>query len=178
MSAAPPRRPGIQATALALAALLLLAAGSAAARQFRLLLPIATPEQATPLLPEGARPVPTVIPVGRDQVEPLVRELLESWNTAGLADKLAEEFWDSQRLLNALDTRAPRDASLRLQAVQGLQTLAQYLQTDPATGTETRVSIVSATVRTQLEFNAPGTGFVRRTGLNEYLLKISHPESP
>jgi hypothetical protein len=116
--------------------------------------------------------------VTREQVEPAVRELLQSWNTAGLANKLAQQFTDSQRLLDTLHVQAPRDASLRLQSIQGVQTISQYLLQDSTTGGQNRVSIVSVTIRTQLEFNSPTAGFVRRAGLNEYILRITNRELP
>ena len=40
------------------------------------------------------------------------------------------------------------------------------------------VSVVSATVRTQLEFNSPELGFVRRPGTSEFILEIRTPAPP
>ena len=72
-----------------------------------------------------------------------------------------------------MDTLVPRDAILSVQSVQGIQTLQQYLM--PADEGEDLVSIVSATVRTQLEFNNPSTGFVRLPGVNEFVLQVTQP---
>jgi len=103
--------------------------------------------------------------------------VIESWNQGGLDEQLARGFYDRTRLLDAVDTVAPRNATLRLQSVQGVQTFAQYIEPDPqAPGSERLVSKVSVTARTQLEFVAPDGGFVRRPGVNEFLLSIIYPE--
>ena len=82
---------------------LILASGSSLqARQFRQLVPIATPEAPTANLPEGAIPVERVVQLDRDQVEPLLREVLEKWNAPGMSEMLAEEFFDSSRLMDAM----------------------------------------------------------------------------
>ncbi len=142
------------------------------ARQFRQLAPIATPAAAARALPEGAKPVTDPRPLPRGQVERLLRGVLAKWNSAGMAQTLAPEFYDRTRLLDTVDRLAPRDATLRLLSLQGIQTLQQY-ELDGR-----RVSIVSATARTQLEFNDPTLGFVRRQGVNEFILRITTPAGP
>ena len=72
----------------------------------------------------------------------------------------------------------PRDAKLRIQSVQGIQTLQQYIKPGSGTSRGELVSIVSATVRTQLEFNSSTAGFVSRTGTNEFLLEITTAAPP
>lgn len=163
----------IVTTLLILAGLLLLTAASTQARQFRIIQPIATPENVNDALPDGARPVESVQPVTREQLEPHLRKLFQDWESGQIDEHLAEDFWDSQRLLDTLDVVVPRDANLRLQSIQGIQTLSQYMQQDAETGGDERVSIVSATVRTQLEFNTPGGGFIRRPGVNEFILQVT-----
>lgn len=159
-----------------LAALALLV-GPTDARQFRQIQPIATPTTRQAALPDGAQPVTDMQPLSREQVEPALAQVIESWNQGGLDDQLAKGFYDRTRLLDAVDTVAPRNATLRLQSVQGVQTFAQYIEPDPAApGRERLVSKVSVTARTQLEFVAPDGGFVRRPGINEFLLSIIYPE--
>ncbi len=87
---------------------------------------------------------------------------------------LATNFYDKSRLLDALNTNYPRDAKLRILAVQGVQTLAQYVQAG-AGGVEQLVSRVSVTARTQVEFNDPRTGAQRLEGTNEYILLFTEP---
>lgn len=167
--------PNTPAALLVIAALFGMA-GALQARQFRGMRPIATPVATAVNLPDGARPVANIKPLSREQIEPLVRKLMEAWNTPALSDKLDEGFYDKSRLTDAIDRIAPRDATLRVQSLQGVQTLSQYLIADPeARGREKLVSVVSATVRTQLEFNDPSAGFVRRPGVNEYILKVTQP---
>lgn len=158
--------------------LITLSGSPSQAREFRLLNPIASPLKATANLPADAVPVQTVAPVSREMVEPLVKKVIEQWNTAGMAETLSEQFHDKSRLLDVVDSGVPRDARLRIQAVRGIQTLQQYMQPDPSGGRGTVVSIVSATVQTQLEFNSPSSGFVRLPGTNEFILEITTAAPP
>ncbi|HTT07354.1 MAG TPA: hypothetical protein VMH34_00960 [Gammaproteobacteria bacterium] len=144
------------------------------ARQFRQLRQIASPTTNIATLPANARPVSQMHPLSREQVAPLVEKVISAWNTAQLGDMLGTEFYDSSRLTDAVNRLATRDATLRLQSVQGVQTLQQYYDGEDGK----LVSIVSATVRTQLEFNDPQNGFQRRPGVNEYILKITQTAPP
>lgn len=148
------------------------------ARQFRLLTPIASPGKSVQNIPEGASPVQSVLPVSRETVEPLIRKVLEQWNTGDMAETLSDQFHDKSRLLDTVDSVVPRDAKLRIQAIRGIQTLQQYIKPDPNSDRGTMVSIVSATVQTQLEFNSPSSGFVRLPGTNEFILEISAAAPP
>lgn len=141
------------------------------ARQFRLMIPIATPAESN--LPKGAVPVKQVKPLNRGAVESMLRGVLDKWNKPGMSETLAQEFYDSSRLMDAMDTIVPRDATLKLQSIQGIQTLQQYLVQGTNGGQNNLVSIVSVTARTQVEFEKPGAGFVRLPGVNEYILKIT-----
>lgn len=166
------RSAGAAALGVLLAAVLL-AAAPAAARQFREINPVPTPDGAGAALPEGAVAVERPRPMTREEIEPLVRKVMAAWNTSELDSHLAEGFHDRSRLSDAVDTVAPRDAKLRVLSIQGVQTLGQFVQPDPDGGGERLVTRVSVTVRTQLEFNSPAGGFQRREGLNEYVLRIT-----
>lgn len=143
------------------------------ARQFRQMVPIATPGVTEANLPKGAVPVKQVKPLDRAAVESMLRGVLGKWNTPAMRETLAQEFYDSSRLMDAMDTIVPRDATLKLQSIQGIQTLQQYLVPGANGGSTEMVSIVSVTARTQVEFDKPGSGFVRLPGVNEYVLKIT-----
>lgn len=149
----------------------LMAASPATARQFRHVVPIATPAKHSASLPDGAKPVEKPQALSRDQVRAAVDQVLSKWNTSEMEQTLADNFFDRTRLSDAMDTVVPRDATLRVQSVQGVQTLQQYIM--PSNSGDSRVSIVSATVRTQVEFNDPDTGFVSLPGLNEFVLKVT-----
>ena len=158
--------------------LLILGVTSASqARQFRLMTPIASPQEPNAQLPDGVMPVENVQPVPRAVVETLVKELIEKWNTPEMASTLSEQFYDKSRFLDVVATGVPRDATLRIQAIRGIQTLQQYIAPNPEKGRNEVVSIVSATVLTQLEFNT-GTGFTRFPGTNEFILKITTAAPP
>jgi len=146
------------------------------ARQFRLLTPIATPETQGANLPTGAVALEQRQPITRGQIEPLLRDLVSKWNTGEMASTLSDRFYDASRLLDVMDTGVPRDAKLRIQSIQGIQTLQQYLM--PADNDrQSLVSIVSATARTQLEFNS-STGLTRLPGTNEFILKVTQAAPP
>ncbi len=147
------------------------------ARQFRLLTPIASPTEPTANVPKGAIPVEDAQPLSREDVEPMVRKVIEQWNTSGMADTLSEQFYDKSRLLDVVDTGVPRDAKLRVQSIQGIQTLQQYIMPGAGTARGEMVSIVSATVQTQLEFNSSG-GFTRLPGTNEFILEVTQAAPP
>lgn len=146
------------------------------ARQFRQIIPIPSAQKSAVKLPGDAVPLSQPQNLDREQVRTAVEEVITRWNNSGLDQVLAEEFFDKSRLTDAIDTIVPRDASLRVQSIQGVQTLQQY-RVPGESGSSQIVSIVSATVNTQLEFNDPQAGFVRRQGLNEFILKITHQEA-
>jgi hypothetical protein len=158
------------AVRLTLAFAALLGSLQVPAQEARQLNRIATP-QAAPKLPPGARVVSALRPVKVAWVDAAVQELAASWNTPQLRPLLTDNFYDKDRLLDALNAQVPRDAKLRVLGVQGIQTLSQYLLKNPA-GTEELVSRVSVTVRTQVEFNDPRTGFQRLDGTNEFILRV------
>jgi len=149
---------------LALAASLALA--GAHAQEGRGFNPIARPA-ARPALPDGAVRVSPPIPLTREQVERAVHRVAEAWGNRQLDKVLAPQFRDREKLVDALETKVPRDATLRVTAIQGWQVLDQYRK-DGAL-----VSRVSVTVRTQLEFNDPAAGFQARDGTNEYVLTLT-----
>ena len=152
----------------------LLAAFAAAAQESRQMNRIATPQSAL-RLPQGARSVAAIRPVAMASVEEAVRELAAAWNTPRLPAYLAPNFYGKERLTDALNTQFPRDAKLRVLGIQAMQTVAQYIQPNPSGG-ESLVSRVSVTVRTQVEFNDPRGGGLRRLeGTNELLLRVAEP---
>lgn len=143
------------------------------ARQFRQIVAIPTPGPGV-ALPPGAKPVAAVTAVPRAEVERALGTVVAAWNSQALDDRLAAGFYDRTRLLDTLDGVAPRDATLRLQSIQGVQTLAQFVQ-PAADGRDSRiVSRVSVTARTQVEFRGADGSFVRRDGVNEFVLKLTH----
>ncbi len=140
------------------------------AREFRTLNRIPTPKQ---VLPDGAKAVAKIRPVGRNIVKEAVNNIVGAWNTPKMEDTLAEDFFDKSRLVDAIEDieKVPRDTRLRILSIQGIQTLSQQIQTD-ASGVEWVESIVSATVTTQTEFNDADAGFQRREGNNELIIRI------
>lgn len=151
----------------------LFASLTATAQEFRQLNPIATPKSPA-RLPQGTRAVEAIRPVSAQTVEAAVSKLAAAWNTPGLAAFLAPNFYGKDRLVESVNRQLPRDAKLRVLGIQSTQTVAQYFQAD-AEGREMRVSRVSVTLRTQVEFNDPRAGLRRLEGTNEFLLQVAEP---
>ena len=154
-----------------LALLPLLLTNPVQSRQFRSVVPIATPDRTESALPDGARAVDKPEQLDRSKVKAAVDQVLSKWNTGEMEETLSDQFFDRTRLTDVVDNVVPRDATLRVQSVQGVQTLQQYVM--PSDAGDSRVSIVSATVRTQLEYNDPESGFVAVPGVNEFILKVT-----
>lgn len=178
-SRAEPRRTAtVFAAGLLAVALLGGLAGAVDARQFRSLRIIATPDAVSTRMPDGARPVEPLVPLTREQARAALERVLAAWNDGDIERYLGVEFYDRNRLGDNVDALVRRDARLYLQAVQGVQTLQQYIEDDPARpGRERLVSRVSVTARTQIEFESAAGSFTRRSGVNEFLLRIVHEEA-
>ncbi len=143
------------------------------ARQFRQVIPIATPHKIKANLPEGAIAVEKPRDLSREDVKAAVDQVISKWNTGDMESTLSDQFFDKSRLTDVMDAVVPRDAVLSIQSVQGVQTLQQYIM--PSDTGKDRISIVSATVRTQVEFNDSENGFVRLPGVNEFVLQVTQP---
>lgn len=146
------------------------------ARGFRAFSPL------SPLLPNGnsdnaavvaANPGSVTTEIPRAEVAKALSQVIAQWNTPAMQASLSERFFDAEKFGDTVSENLPRDAVLRIQAIRGVQTLSQQTQQDPLTGAVRDVSIVSVTAQTQLEFNSPTLGFVRRPGVNEFILEIS-----
>ena len=135
---------------------------------------------SAPALPgeEASQPTQVFQPVDRKVVDEVVRKVFAQYNTLELGENLANEFYDKERLLDAVSEQVPRDAQVRVLSVQGVETFDQEIQPDPSGGLDWLVSVVSVTVRAQMEFNDPTGGFQRREGTNELILRISQPMIP
>lgn len=154
----------------ALLALATLAALPAAAQEGRTFSPIARPA-ARPALPEGAQRVSPPRPIDRARIEAAVATVAKAWSERGLDSVLAPGFSRRDELVDALQTKVPRDATLRVTAIQGWQVLEQWRHGGLL------VSRVSVTVRTQVEFNDPFSGFQARDGTNEFVMTLKSREA-
>lgn len=155
--------------AAACALLAALAAGlPAQAQEGRAFNPIARPAAAPPL-PSGAVRVSPPRPISRERIESAVAAIASAWNERRVGGVLSPGFPRGQELADAMQTRVPRDAALRVMAVQGWQVHDQYVLG------ANLVSKVTITLRTQVELNDPAAGFQARSGVNEYLVTITDP---
>ncbi len=160
---------------LALAVLWVTLGGAAAAAgEFRAYQTIPTPASA-PLAAGEA--LPGVVPVDPGKVEAAVDKVFEAYSgldPGKLESVLAESFFDRSRVVDNVADNIPRDAKLEVLGIRSVQTLSQSIETGDD-GRRRRVSVVTATVSSQLEFNNSGGTLTRLEGTSEYLLRISEP---
>jgi len=149
---------------------LLLTCAAAQAREFRRLNAVPTPKR---LMKKGAKPVEKIQPLDTRELEASVRSALSSWNTATFADLLDETFYDKERLVDSMSEKVRRDAKVRVLGVRNVQILQQSRGPQaPGSSADMLTSLVSATVRTQIEYTDPQRGFQRIEGVNEVILRI------
>lgn len=149
---------------------------------FRTLQPVAAPHETwtTGQQTSGAAPNQETEKLARQahaRATQLAREamqrLVNSWNQGDNARYLSQSFVDRERFITSWDGQVPRDACIRLLAIESAQPLDQdnKIEGNPATmlHVNTRVSVRATT---QVEFNDPAGGFQRREGRNEYIFVI------
>lgn len=107
------------------------------------------------------------LPLARADLESLLQDIVSSWNTDHFGEYLSDDFYDRERLLRAINDKVPKDARLRMLALQDVRLLEQKEEEEETS------YIVSASVRTSLEFEDPNEGFQSLEGENELILKIS-----
>ncbi len=144
------------------------------AREFRERNPIPVPaetgEAEEQISPESFEPVDP------ERVEEAVKEIYDAYNTPELAEHLADDFYDGQRLVDSIDAQVPRDARMRVLAIQAPQTLSQRREQGP--GGDVLVSTISVSVRAQLEYSDPQHGFQRLEGQSELVIRIREAAEP
>ena len=112
-----------------------------------------------------------VVPVNPQLVRKAVFQIAAAWNGQGLGKYLDQsKFYDKRRLLDVITRDVPRNARMRVLTVGGVNTLTQRVE-KRADGTYL-VSVVTASVSLQVEFNNPQTGFQRLQGRNEWTLEV------
>ena len=140
----------------------------AAAQEFRTINAIPTPG----IIPPGAAPVEEFRPIAKSAAADSVKKLMAAWNGGGIQQYLGDDFYDKSGLADAISTKVPKDAAIRIMSVQGVQTLQQFQRNKDGGGHE-MISEVSVTADTQIEYNDPTKGFVKFGGVNEYILRIT-----
>jgi len=111
-------------------------------------------------------------PIPRQAIEKAVRAFFNAWNAGNVDALLAPEFVDKSRLLDAIVDTVPRDAKIRVQSIGSVSTLpGDIIEELPDGQGFDRISIVSATVDTVIEFT-DDTGFQRINGVSDYLFKV------
>ena len=156
---------------LIVAVLCALMAGAVQARGFRTMVSFSAADDST--TPADAQPLAPGSEIPRSVAVESLTRIVAQWNTPAMQAALSERFFDAAKFGDNLAENLPRDATLRIQAIRGVQTLSQRTEQDSVTGAVNNVSIVSVTAQTQLEFSSTSQGFVRRSGVNEFILEIT-----
>ena len=149
--------------------LVLLITTGVGAGEFRHKQAIPTPQTT----PSGGQGEPVIHPVDRALVEAAVETVFAKYNTPEFRQVLSKDFFNATRLGDAIAEKVPRDAKLRVLAVQNIQMFEKRRVLSPSGDPAFFTSIVSVTVIAQMEFTNTVTGqFVRREGVNELILRI------
>jgi hypothetical protein len=110
-------------------------------------------------------------PVSREAINKAVYDFFNAWNAGTVDTLLAPEFVNKDRLLDTIEGTVPRDAKIR---VLGIGSVAAFpndvIQELPGGQGFDRISTVTATVRTQIEFNL--NGFQTIEGISVYTFKV------
>lgn len=118
------------------------------------------------------RPMAQFQAVDRAVIEGAIQRFINTWNTTAMNEMLDETFYDKNRLQDNMISMVPRDAKLRLLSISMIQILDQFVRPDPSGGSVMH-STISATLRTQIEFNDPALGFQRIEGINDLIFEIA-----
>lgn len=139
------------------------------AREFREINPVSVPEVA----PKGAIAIKQITPVSSKALVRAVEQLMASWSTPQLQEMISDRFYDKDRLLDNIAAFVPRDARVRILAIQSSDTVLQYILPSPDDpNVATRVSKVVVVVNTAVEFTDENGQFQSLEGVNEYTFEI------
>ncbi|PAV24429.1 hypothetical protein CF392_16330 [Tamilnaduibacter salinus] len=139
-------------------------------RSFRDFTQIPTPSA----LPDGAERIESLHRLDRELVLEGVNAILSAWNQGQLDTILVQDFADAQKLSDTVLTEVPRDARLALLSMRSYNVISQHRVAEPGDG-DRRVSRVAVTVRLQLTFNDPRTGYQGLPSTSEFILEIREP---
>ncbi len=103
-----------------------------------------------------------------------VETIIASWNGPALERVLADQFYDRHRLLDAIDTHVPRNATLRLISLQGAQVIRQRQRAAQQQSAAALISDISVTVNTQLEYRDQ-QGLRSFPGSFELVIRLTQP---
>jgi hypothetical protein len=139
-------------------------------RQFQA---IKSPQSTEAAVPDGFETIANIRPVESETIRSFMNKLAENWNSPGLSQMISDDFYDKSIFHDSMMTitKVPRDAKLKILAIQGIRTLQQMFGEDPEFGWVV-VSVVEVTARTQIQLNDPEEGFVKLEGVNDYLLRV------
>ncbi|HUP28694.1 MAG TPA: hypothetical protein VM122_00875 [Usitatibacter sp.] len=103
------------------------------------------------------------------RIEYAMRQVVRTWNREYGGAELAFGFPQRDRLIDVLQSRVPRDATLRLVAIEGWR----VIQPDAFASGATRA--VSITARTRIDFTDASGRRQFREGVNEYHVTLAEP---
>jgi hypothetical protein len=154
------------ALGVALAAAIVLA--TASAQEFRSIRPIRRSPGAA---------VTAASPIEQRVVTRALERILAAWNTPALRGQLGTRFYDADRLADTLAT-VPRDARVRLLAVESVGVVRQDHRDGSPGAAPRRTSVISVVARTQVEFEDADLGFRAIDGTNEYVFALTETVKP
>lgn len=144
-------------------------AGTASGQEFRSIQGIPTP----PPPAERSASETWLSPPDRASIEAAVEGLFAAWNTPALRGLLSREFYEQTRLPEQLSVQIPRDARIRILALESWSMIEQHVAPGPTEWSLSLTNTVSVVVRSQVEFDEAGVGFRRLEGVSEYIFDMT-----
>ena len=137
--------------------------------------PASVEQKMSEVLGQGYQPVSAIRNLSPSLVEKVVYDLFDSWNTPDLGSNLTKDFPNRSRLLDAIQTGAPRYVRLRILAIQNPRIVQQYVRPHPAgDGSYQLLSKVSVRVYSEVAANIGVIKrFQRLEGTSEYLIQVT-----
>jgi len=167
---------------LCLCVMLVPALSAAHGSEFRSISPIVQPDngaweseinrlrQDSPDLETFARQARTRVP---ELARQGIQRIFDAWNNGRISEYLDAGMVNRDRFLDAMDGSVPRDARVRIMAIESVQPLDDSTKLEQGTLLRLLVNTrVSVRVKTQIEYNDAKTGFQRIEGVNEFILRL------
>ncbi len=137
--------------------------------------PSSDAQQETSITEQGYEPVAATTSLSPALMEKVVHDLFDSWNTPDLGSNLTRGFANRSRILDAIQTGAPRYVRLRVIAIQNPRVVEQYVRPHPSgDGSYQLLSKISVGVYSQIAANTNIVKrFQRSEGTSEYLIQVT-----
>ncbi len=137
--------------------------------------PVSAEQKEADMAEQGYQLVSGTTALSSALMEKVVNDLFTSWNTPDLGSKLGKDLPNRSRILDAIQTGAPRYVRLRVLSIQNPRVVQQYVRPHPSgDGSYQLLSKISVRVYTEIAANTQIVKrFQRSEGTSEYLIQVT-----